>query len=68
MQPPSSYFDDRLKLGRKLIKDRNTGYFKTKREVKEDNKIIQLVKNYWERDKEEGRRKKQINATTLQDQ
>ena len=44
MQPPSSYFEDRLKLGRKLIGDKNNNYLETKRELKED-KIIQLVKN-----------------------
>ena len=55
MQPPSSYFEDRLKFGRKSIRDKNNDYLETKREVKED-KIIQLVKN-----KRERRRKKQIN-------
>ena len=43
-QPPSSYFEDRLKLRRKLIENKNNNYLETKRELKED-KIIQLVKN-----------------------
>ena len=44
MKPPCSYFEDKLKLRKNVLQNKNTDYSELKREAKEEAKIAATLK------------------------